>query len=214
MSETDTSLPTVVVPQLHTAVDNTRTTKYTSFTNSISILEFLDSHRNAESVSSSGADGNQLPARSLAPGSIQAKERDDAIIALVHDLEKADPNFAFLSARSEAELKAKNGSTPGDFIRGRKKALESYLKEVEADKDKNGRLEAFYKGKLDAMECVLFAIRFQYYCQLTEPDRVLRFFCYFCHPPAPCSASTPAPPLPPSSSQSQRLTGPPSRRPW
>ena len=136
----------MVVPQLDTAVNNTVSTRYTALTDTVSILSFLDTHRNADSRGSA-------PARSLQPSSVSAKEKEDALIRLVHTNE-ADPNFLLLSARNESELKAKAKGIPGTFANGRMTALEGYLKEAEGNAGGSERLINFYKQKLAAMECV------------------------------------------------------------
>jgi len=49
----------------------------------------------------------------------------------IHE-DDVDPNFALLSARNEEELKAKNGSIPGLFIRNRQNALDKFSEVAEA----------------------------------------------------------------------------------
>lgn len=168
--------PTVVVPQFESAVDDSQPNKYTALTDAVKILEFLDKKRHADDVSTPSTNGhstaangngatsptggaiakdtNTNPARSLAPGSLASKARDDDIIKLTQS-SAGDPNLLLLVARNEAELKAKNEGLPGHFVRGRKKALENYLNEL-----KNGnvnvpnkeKLEGFYNEKLTAMK--------------------------------------------------------------
>jgi len=133
----------VVVPQFATAIDNNVSTKFTALTSSQEILQFLDKSRSAESR-------GDAPAKSLQPASIASKERDDALIALVHTKE-ADPNFLLLSIRDEKEAKEKADGIVGKFVNGRKSALQKYSKEAE---DGNERLANFYKEKLKAMEWV------------------------------------------------------------
>lgn len=132
-------LDSVVVPQLASAVDESVSTKYTAITDSVAICEFLDTQRTSDSR-------GDAPARSLSAPSISEKTLNDELIALVHS-PKADPNFLLLSARSEAELSAKAKDVPGQFISGRKKALEGYLQNT----DLSGRMENFLREKLQAM---------------------------------------------------------------
>lgn len=170
----------MVVPQFESAVDANKPNKYTAITDTVKILEILDRKRTAEDVApgevtngsngaSSGHNGNGAtspslgvkdtntnPARSLAPGSLAAKARDDDIIKLTQ-ASAGDPNLLLLVARTEAELKAKNEGLPGQFVRGRKKALEGYLselKEGKIDVPNMEKLEGFYNDKLNAMKWV------------------------------------------------------------
>lgn len=135
-------LPTVVVPQLESAVDSSVTTKYTAITDSVEILAFLDSHRRSTSTSEDAA-----PARSLAPGTLAQQELANQLIALVHHTD-ADPNFLLLSARNEQELQAKAKDIPGHFVRGRKEALDEYSKSPEV----TDRMKAFYQEKIKVTE--------------------------------------------------------------
>lgn len=83
-----------------------------------------------------------------------AKARDDDIIALTQS-PKGDPNLLLLVARNEEELKAKNQGLPGQFIRGRKKALEGYIRDLEngnVESENKEKLRSFYDQKLKAME--------------------------------------------------------------
>jgi len=137
------TVPTLVVPQLASVNDNV-STKYTAITDSIAICEFLDTQRTSDSR-------GDAPARSLSSPSIAEKTVSDEIIALVHS-PQADPNFLFLSARTEAELSAKAKDVPGQFIKGRKKALETHLE----NPDLTGRMENFLKEKLTAMTGMLY----------------------------------------------------------
>lgn len=171
----------MVVPQLESAVDESLPNKYTAITETVKILEILDRKRTAEDVfspaeqqnngtngsshgqgatshsqhhHSSAKDTNSNPARSLAPGSLAAKARDDDIIKLTQS-SAGDPNLLLLVARSEAELKAKNEGLPGHFVRGRKKALEGYLADLKSGKidvPNKEKLEGFYNEKLTAMK--------------------------------------------------------------
>ena len=133
-----------MVPQLATAIDDSVSTKYTAICSTAEICEFLDSHRTSESR-------GDAPARSLAPASLAAKAASDELIALVHQ-ENTDPNFLLLTARTEAELKANAAGIPGQFVRGRKKALEGYLSAAETQAEVSGRMENFLKDKLKAMD--------------------------------------------------------------
>jgi len=144
------TVPTLVVPQLATAVDNSVSTKYTALTTSIEICEFLDTHRTSESR-------GDAPARSLAPASLAAKAASDELIALVHQ-DSADPNFLLLTARTEAELRANSAGLPGQFVRGRKKALEGYLAAAETQTEVSGRMENFLKDKLKAMDGLAYVL--------------------------------------------------------
>lgn len=165
------TVPTLVVPQLESAVDDSQPNKYTALTETVKILEFLDKKRQAEDVftSSNGngatspsggvKDTNTNPARSLAPASLASKARDDDIIKLTQSA-AGDPNLLLLVARNEAELKAKNEGLPGHFVRGRKKALEGYLADLKCGKidvPNKERLEGFYNDKLAAMNNILQA---------------------------------------------------------
>jgi len=132
----------VVVPQLESALDSSISTKYSAITDSVAILSFLDAHRTSTSTTESDA-----PARSLAPSSIEQQGISNDLIKLVHAPE-ADPNFLLLSARNEEELKAKSAGLPGNFIRGRKKALDEYSKE----QDVTDRVKNFYADKIKATE--------------------------------------------------------------
>ena len=144
------AFPAVVVPQLATAVDDSVSTKYTALTTSIEICEFLDTHRTSESR-------GDAPARSLAPASLAAKAASDELIALVHQ-DSADPNFLLLTARTEAELRANSAGLPGQFVRGRKKALEGYLAAAETQTEVSGRMENFLKDKLKAMDGLAYVL--------------------------------------------------------
>lgn len=163
----------MVVPQFESAVDESKPNKYTALTDTVKILEFLDKKRHADDVishSTNGAsngggptsptggavvkDNNTNPARSLAPGSLASKARDDDIIKLTQS-SAGDPNLLLLVARNEAELKAKNEGLPGQFVRGRKKALEGYLSDLKSGKidvPNKEKLEGFYNEKLTAMK--------------------------------------------------------------
>jgi hypothetical protein len=153
-------------------MDQDKPNRYTAVTDTVKILELLDRKRTAVDVAttppvSDAANGNgnghgsgpeassnHKPARSLAPGSLAAKARDDDIIKLTQD-PAGDPNMLLLVARTEDELKQKNKGLPGEFIRGRKKALEGYLndlKEGKLDVDNEERLEKFYTEKLGGMK--------------------------------------------------------------
>lgn len=110
----------------------------------MAICEFLDTQRTSDSR-------GDAPARSLSSPSIAEKTVSDEIIALVHH-PKSDPNFLLLSSRTEAELTAKAKDVPGAFVRGRKKALETYLE----NPDLTGRMENFLREKLQAMDGMLY----------------------------------------------------------
>ncbi|KAL1690410.1 hypothetical protein GGG16DRAFT_55812 [Schizophyllum commune] len=91
-----------------------------------------------------------------APKKVQAGNAD--FIKEIHE-DKYDPNFAFLLARSDAELAAKAGGFPGQFVANRQRALEeqSVLPEAapykafyEEKKKANGGLLAIFQGKVPA----------------------------------------------------------------
>lgn len=178
-------------------MDESQPNKYTAITDTVKILEFLDRKRTAEDVAANAAadgsstngssaqqqhqsaehhhlkDNNTNPARSLAPGSLASKARDDDIIKLTQS-SAGDPNLLLLVARNEDELKAKDEGLPGQFVRGRKKALEGYLEELKSGKvdvPNKEKLEGFYTEKLTAMKWVPIA-RFSRSASLTK------FFCF------------------------------------
>ncbi|KAG8917132.1 hypothetical protein FRC01_002647 [Tulasnella sp. 417] len=63
-------------------------------------------------------------------------------VAKIHE-DAVDPNFALLSARNDAELKAKDAGIPGIFIRGREVALAKYAPTAPD-------LKSFYDAKIKA----------------------------------------------------------------
>ncbi|KAL7005218.1 hypothetical protein EMMF5_005190 [Cystobasidiomycetes sp. EMM_F5] len=144
------TVPTLVVPQLDSAVDSSTSTKYTAIIDSIPILEFLDSQRTSTSTASmsprSEVPPNTQPAPSLAAASIEGKAQMDAIIALVHS-DEADGNFLFVSARNEEELVKKGQGIVGKFLSGRIPALETYLADARKAGE-NERLVNFLSEKL------------------------------------------------------------------
>ena len=140
---------TVVVPHLQTVGSQT-STKYTALTDSIPIVEFLDSQRSATSTNATSPRSenapNTAPAPSLGAASIEGKVILDEIIALVHS-DEADANLLLLSARNADEIKAK--ALPAKFLAGRTKALTTYLEEAKKSGESE-RMVNFLSEKLKA----------------------------------------------------------------
>ncbi|KAH8917619.1 hypothetical protein BT69DRAFT_1244888 [Atractiella rhizophila] len=90
--------------------------------------------------------------RSSHPISLQAvgdkKASQDFFTNLIHSA--VDSNFLLLSARTREELAQKNAGFPGDFLRGRQKALTQYAAEA-----RDPELKKFYDAKLESNTGVL-----------------------------------------------------------
>ncbi|SCV70997.1 BQ2448_3759 [Microbotryum intermedium] len=145
------SVPTLVAPYEHTTTPDLPT-KYKALTDSIEICQFLDS-------STSRSTTFQSP--SLTPATVQGSSESKFWVEHVHGPDAADPNAFLMSFRTDDERKAKNAHLPGEFLRGRQRALEKYAKEA-GERDtrlaafydnkikENGSLLAMYEGKVDA----------------------------------------------------------------
>ncbi|ODO00843.1 hypothetical protein L198_03170 [Cryptococcus wingfieldii CBS 7118] len=134
------TIPTLVVPTLETTGDDVDT-RYRSLRDTVSICDFLDQARGANTSQTS----SERPAPALAPATIEgtlhrdpqkslsdlylAKTLSDQVIELIH-LPAVDPNFIAISAVNEAELKEKASDGPGKALSARKDALTKYLAEA------------------------------------------------------------------------------------
>ncbi|KAG8978001.1 hypothetical protein FRB90_008606 [Tulasnella sp. 427] len=103
--------PAATLPTLITPGEST-------LTDTTSVIKYLISHSPKPAGKPSGTD----------------------FVARIHE-DAVDPNFAFLSARTDEELKAKNAGIPGVFIRNRQAALQKYAPTAPD-------LKAFYDAKL------------------------------------------------------------------
>lgn len=113
------------------------TTQFRSLNNSAEICEFLDAARTALSTSADAP-----PAPALMAATIDTKQQQDALIALVHS-EKADANAALILPVDEQELEKKSKSFLAQFVGNRQSALEKYSQSSEAQSNQN--LANFYK---------------------------------------------------------------------
>ncbi|ODO06807.1 hypothetical protein I350_04167 [Cryptococcus amylolentus CBS 6273] len=122
------TIPTLVVPTLETAGDDVDT-RYRSLRDTVSICDFLDQARGANTSQTS----SERPAPALAPatieGTLHTKTLSDQVVELIH-LPVVDPNFIAISAVNEAELKEKAADAPGKALSARKDALTKYLAEA------------------------------------------------------------------------------------
>lgn len=71
---------------------------------------------------------SQKPAPSLTPATIEASSLSKSLIELVH-ADENDPNFLLFASKNATELKDIGDKFAKDFLGGRAKAMEGYLKQ-------------------------------------------------------------------------------------
>jgi len=110
-------VPTLVVP-LDRYIGSDIESKYRPIHDVTKILEFLDKSRTSVSTHNL----TNTPAPTLAPATIDASSKSNAIIKLVHS-EALDPEFLYLSARTTEELTAKTKGEQHKWLQNRYAAL-------------------------------------------------------------------------------------------
>jgi len=111
-------VPSLVVP-LAQYIGPEIESKYKPINDVTKILEFLDKSRSAYSKTHTTS---LTPAPTLAPATIDAQSKSNAIITLVHS-ESLDPEFLYLSARDQEELTHKAQGEQGKYLKNRFAAI-------------------------------------------------------------------------------------------
>ena len=135
-------MPALVVPY-ESGSSAEGSSLFKSLTTTKEICTFLDSSTLSSAVHS--------PV--FSPATIIGTTEQQAIIDFLHSSE-SDPNFIFMSFRTEEERKKKNAGPQGAFVRGRQEAL---LRFAKGAGDDDARLAVFYENKIKVCRRISFA---------------------------------------------------------